>query len=111
MPYVRRDAEGRIVALFEQPEADADEWLAAGDPQLREFIGDDSSPEGYLELSDLELVRVVEDLIHLLIDKNLILITELPVEAQRKLTARRSARERLREGGTPSFSLSEEELL
>ena len=36
---------------------------------------------------------VIEDLVELLIDKNVIMITELPQAAQQKLMGRKSARE------------------
>jgi hypothetical protein len=39
------------------------------------------------------VVRVLDDLVNLLIDKNLIRFTDLPVAAQRKLIERRGLRE------------------
>ena len=45
-----------------------------------------------LTATDLELVRVLEDLIGLLIDKNVIQLTELPQEAAAKLFRRRQLR-------------------
>ena len=45
--------------------------------------------------SDVEFVRVLEDLIATLIEKRVILLTDLPVAAQQKLAARRDMRHRL----------------
>ena len=45
--------------------------------------------------SDLEFVRVLEDLIATLIEKRVILLTDLPVAAQRKLSTRFGLRDRL----------------
>ena len=45
--------------------------------------------------TDLEFVRVLEDLIATLIEKRVILLTDLPVAAQRKLSARAGLRDRL----------------
>lgn len=45
--------------------------------------------------TDLEFVRVLEDLISTLIEKRVILLTDLPVAAQRKLSARTGLRDRL----------------
>lgn len=42
------------------------------------------------------MVRIVEDLIDLLIQKNLILLTDLPQVAQNKLLARKHLRDRFR---------------
>lgn len=48
-----------------------------------------------LERSDAELARVTEDLIYLLVNKGLILFTELPPVVQTKLLEREKMRERL----------------
>ena len=45
---------------------------------------------------DADFIRVVEDLIDVLIEKGVIRITDLPPGAQRKLTARKDLRGRLR---------------
>ena len=45
--------------------------------------------------SDLEFVRVLEDLIATLIEKRVILLTDLPVAAQRKLSDRLDLRSQL----------------
>jgi hypothetical protein len=48
-----------------------------------------------LKSTDLELARVTEDLISLLVKKNTILFTELPEVVQEKLLAREQLRDRL----------------
>ena len=45
--------------------------------------------------SDLELVRVVEDLVEVLIDKGVFMFNELPGGAQRKLNTRRGRRKEM----------------
>jgi len=42
-----------------------------------------------LSSQDTETIRVIEDLVDLLIEKKLILLTDLPVAAQKKLSERR----------------------
>jgi len=42
-----------------------------------------------LSSPDTETIRVIEDLVDLLIEKKLILLTDLPVAAQKKLSERR----------------------
>jgi len=46
----------------------------------------------FLEQSDIELVRVLEDLVDVLTQKGVILFTELPEAAQQKLLRRKTAR-------------------
>ena len=49
-------------------------------------------------VADNAIVRVLEDLIDLLIDKKLILFTELPAAAQEKLSGRKRIRQQLGSG-------------
>ena len=51
--------------------------------------------QGSLQESDMWLVRVLEDLIDLLIDRDVIRFTDLPLPAQEKLMERRSLRQTL----------------
>ena len=48
-----------------------------------------------LESTDVKIVRVIEDLIEVLDAKNILKKSELPQDAQDKLTARAAAREKL----------------
>ncbi|MFC4975307.1 hypothetical protein ACFPTY_12615 [Halomonas beimenensis] len=49
--------------------------------------------------SDLDFVRVLEDVIHLLMDKGVIRFTDLPDAARDKLIARQSLRSRINHVG------------
>lgn len=95
MPYVRRNAEGRIDSLHRERSAEAPEYLDERHPDVQSFLG--RGPQGAEEFSrlDAEFVRVIEDVIDALIVKNIINITDLPSEAQAKLFARKSFRERV----------------
>jgi hypothetical protein len=53
----------------------------------------DAADEGFARL-DADFVRVIEDVIDTLIARHVINITDLPAEAQAKLFARKSFRER-----------------
>lgn len=94
MPYVRRSATGSIIALLAQPEPEANEYLPATHPEVCEFLGH-PLPHNFSGL-DAEFIRVMEDLIDVLTDKNLLRLTDLPVEAQRKLLARKDMRKRMK---------------
>ncbi len=102
MPYVTRDQNGRIAAVHATQSAEATEKLAPGDPELVEFLGrtsDTAELQNALVVSDLELVRVLEDLIAVLIDKRIIMLTDLPKAAQQKLAHRHDLRNQLADLG------------
>jgi hypothetical protein len=90
VPYVRRHAEGRIVALFSEAAPDAQELLPSTHPDVMAFLG--GGEAAAFNALDLDFVRVTEDLIYTLIEKGLLQFTDLPLDAQRKLDARDSFR-------------------
>ena len=92
MPYVKRDARGSIVAVSQTPEAGCLEAVAADDEQLQQFLGTLSGNHSELQASDQDFVRVLEDVVDLLMDKGVILFTELPASAQDKIMRRQRLR-------------------
>ncbi|TQV85244.1 hypothetical protein FKG94_03400 [Exilibacterium tricleocarpae] len=99
MPYVQRDADGKVIALL-HAQADHEEHLSATHPDVVAFLSaeqSDASPLLALAESDAEIARVTEDLIHLLIAKNLILFTDLPAAVQQKLLVREKLRSSLQD--------------
>ena len=100
MPYVSRDGMGRITGLFDHAEVGVSEQVKPDDPELARFLADQglSSPESIRQLlseSDLRMVRLVDDLIDLLIEKAVIKFTDLPAAAGEKYLHRQIARRRL----------------
>ena len=93
MPYISRDSQGRIASLVRETATEQAEFMRADDPELQAFLGD-STGDGFDRL-DADFVRVIEDVIDTLIVKNDINITDLPEQAQAKLMARRSFRQRI----------------
>jgi hypothetical protein len=103
MPYVNRDENGKIIALATKPGEGVTERLSASDPEVLAFLQEsesDSLPREFLTSSDLELVRALEDVIDLLVEKKVINFTELPDEVQHKLLNRQYAREKLQDEGS-----------
>ena len=93
MPYVRRAASGEVVGMsLEQVEGW--EHVPDDDKRLTDFELRLVAAHSKLRESDLEVVRVLDDLINLLIEKNTIRFTDLPDAAQSKLLQRRGLRER-----------------
>jgi hypothetical protein len=106
MFYVRRNPAGLVVSLHREPQADAQEFVAADHADVQAFFGVAPAPASQPALAattpretfdrmDAELIRVVEDLVNVLIAKNVIDLTDLPPEAQAKLLLRKGFRERL----------------
>ena len=100
MPYVIRDAAGKISGIFEQAEVGVGEEIAANDPEVTRFLIEQglSTPDSarqVLQSSDLKMIRLVDDLIDLMIEKDLIKFTDLPAAAVEKYLQRQVARKRL----------------
>jgi hypothetical protein len=95
MPYVCRRADGQILSLHREA-VDGSEFLPDGHAELQAFVGMGASVprEDFLRL-DADFVRVLEDVIDTLIVRNVFNITDLPEQAQAKLLARKSFRERI----------------
>ena len=98
MLYVERDTEGKIIALHNKPAKGISERKSLMDEEVHAFLSqniDTDSSVQMLALSDMGIIRILEDLIDLLIRKNIILFTELPPEAQEKITVRKQVREKI----------------
>ena len=94
MPFVRRTADGRIESLLRYAVEGA-EFLDDEHPDVQAFVGNDTATREDFSRLDADFVRVIEDVIDTLIVKNVINITDLPEQAQAKLFARKSFRERV----------------
>lgn len=98
MLYVERDQKGAIIALRRGEAACGLEPASLLDEEVLDFLrssGEITSLGHLLMHSDASVVRVLEDLIDLLIAKQVILFTELPQDAQAKLQGRKQLRARL----------------
>jgi hypothetical protein len=98
MLYIERNEDGAIVAIYQAPSEKATEHKTLIDEEVFEFLGSDGKPDSWiklLSLSDVSIIRVLEDLVDLLVKKNVIMMTELPDEAIAKLRERKRVRERM----------------
>lgn len=98
MPFVSRDETGTVTALHEQATAAQAEFLAVDHPAVQAYLEQSrriAAAKDLLSSSDAETVRVIEDLIEVLVDRRLIMLTDLPVAAQQKIIDRRSTRQTL----------------
>lgn len=94
MPYVMRNAEGLIIAVLSE-EVEGAEMVSSNDQDLQRFLQADSPEQrAQRELmeSDMSLIRVIEDLIDVLIERGAIMFTDFPEPVQQKLLGRRGLR-------------------
>ncbi|HAI97723.1 MAG: hypothetical protein CL866_04380 [Cycloclasticus sp.] len=95
MPYVKRNQQGKVVQLMDEPIDEGSEWLELNDLDVVEFLrlpANEMELKKSLAISDSEMVRVVEDLIDILMEKQVFVFTELPEAVQAKLNARKKLR-------------------
>jgi len=98
MPYITRDKDNKIQSLHNKKQVEGQEFLPNNDPQVMLFFKDvdaKNEDQSFLNQTDIDLVRVLEDLVDLLTEKHIILFTELPTAAQNKLLQRKSVRQNL----------------
>ncbi len=93
MIYVKRDADNKIIAIFDKNSEKDLQKISPEDKEVAAFLTHCKIKEDAFLKTDLELIRVIEDLIQILIAKNLISITDFPLSAMQKLVARNKIRE------------------
>ncbi len=96
MPYVIRNKNGQIISFHQKTKSAKAELIGPENYQeVIEFLKETNSVDDIhqiLSSSDLELVRVLEDVIDLLCENHVIAFTDLPDSAQKKLTSRKNIR-------------------
>lgn len=94
MVYVQRDAQGRLQRVEHQPFEGMTEHLAVESEELHTWLSREEVRNRLNKLkdSDLELIRVLEDLVGVLVEQGVIRYTDLPEAAQRKLQDRAEVR-------------------
>ncbi|WP_422136145.1 hypothetical protein [Endozoicomonas sp. ALD040] len=98
MLYALKDEKGEIQAVADQPLTDDWEIVNLEDEAVHNFLQRNPTIGGkVMQAADADFIRVLEDLIDLLIDKQIIQFTELPDPVQNKLLNRRRYREELRD--------------
>ncbi len=96
MPYVTRNNKGEIVTIHQNKNDENAQWLEQNDSEITVFINNTVSPNKVkkaLTGSDNEMARVIEDLVDLLMEKQIFVYTELPEAVQAKLNVRKQLRQ------------------
>lgn len=95
MLYVERSPGGKIIGLHSNATPNAQEKLSVMDEEVIEFFSETDSWKNLMALTDRGTIRILEDLIDLLVKKNIINFTELPQQAQARIWERKQIRERI----------------
>lgn len=95
MLYIERAKDGRIIALHNASTPAAQERKPLLDEEVLEFLNTTDSWEQSIAMSDFGAVRIIEDLIDVLIRKNVINFTDLPEQAQQKIREREHLRRKI----------------
>ncbi|MFG0381166.1 tryptophan synthase subunit beta [Pseudomonas sp. zbq_18] len=109
MLYVKRDAWGNLERVEPAPFAEMNGELVADSQEAQAWFANQTVETSLLQLkqSDLDMIRVLEDLISALMQKGVLRITDLPEAAQAKLVGRSRARDAL--GGAHSLISDDED--
>ncbi len=93
MAYILKDAQGKVVGVS-AAENLADGWMKVEDSnqQYLDFLENQLEAQSKFRKTDIELARVLEDLIALLIDRDVIHFTDFPEAAQKRLIERQGLR-------------------
>jgi hypothetical protein len=94
MPYVLKNASGAIIASSHEAIQSNAGWQLIDDkhPEYLAFLETSLQKVAPFRESDIHLARVLEDLITLLIERDLIRFTDFPEAAQKRLIERQSMR-------------------
>jgi len=96
VPFIKRDSNKKIIGIFNEQQEDAQEELHVNNKEIIDFLQSTDYSDytnHILSQSDSEFIRVLEDLIDVLLDKHIILLTDLPDAAQSKLLKRKKIRQ------------------
>ena len=99
MPFVKRDAQGRVTSVHREQDSQDLQYLPPNHPDVVALLDPtrETVAEGRGELlkSDFEMIRVYEDLTDILIGKRIVVLTDFPPAAQEKLIRRKRLRSSL----------------
>ncbi|WP_374652802.1 hypothetical protein [Dongia sp.] len=90
------------MAIYREQSSGAEEYLPPTHPAVQEFLQNNTAAAGLshsdkpaMLQSDLDMIRVYEDLTDILLSKNVVMLTDFPPAAQDKLMRRKRLRSSL----------------
>lgn len=112
MLYIKINAANQIEEIEFTPQEGFEE-ISLHDAKLTEYIDNSENSEEIIQQVlarlDLDMVRVIEDVIDILIEKNVMLFTDLPNPVQNKILFKKQVRN-LKENNNSILDESHEEL-
>lgn len=93
MPYLLRNQAGKVVAVS-QTQAQSDGWeeVAVDAKDYLDYLNTALQAADEFRETDIQLARVLEDLIAILIERDFIRFTDFPEAAQKRLIHRQGLR-------------------
>ncbi len=100
MAYILKNTQGEIIAASASENPGAG-WIFTEDntKEYMDFLERSLAKSDPFRESDIHLARVLEDLISLLVERNIIRFTDLPQPAQKRLNDRESLRRKTQLSG------------
>ena len=98
MAFVKRNQQKEIIALYTESGKNHREELPLNSDEVSHFLKNlAQETPNYLDLlqSDLEFIRVIDDLIEVLLKKKIIAITDFPKPVLSKMMTRKGIRDQL----------------
>ncbi|SDT24575.1 hypothetical protein SAMN05216421_3261 [Halopseudomonas xinjiangensis] len=95
MVYVQRDADGLLLRVESRPFEGMTDTLAVESAELATWLKTREEIHGRLQAlkqTDMDMVRVLEDVVIVLVERGVISFTDLPEAARQKLDERALAR-------------------
>ncbi len=98
MLYVERGEDKTIIAIHNSPQSKTNEQKSIMDEEVLSFLDSSLNTDPWkhlLTITDIGVIRVLEDLIDILVSKNIIMLTDLPDEARQKISERKKVRQEI----------------
>jgi hypothetical protein len=93
MAYILKNSQGEVIAASaEENLGNGWQYVENNAGEYQAFLDKSLAKANSFRESDIHLARVLEDLIGLLIERNIICFTDLPEAAQKRLNERQSMR-------------------
>lgn len=99
MAYVFKNAQGNIAASSIEDLGEGWVFIENDAKEYVEFLENSLAGASPFRESDIQLARVLEDLISILIDRGMVRFTDFPPAAQKRLSTRDSMRKKNRLSG------------
>jgi hypothetical protein len=99
MAFVFKNSQGNITASSLENLGEGWEFIESDTKEYVEFLENSLAEGSPFRESDIQLARVLEDLISILIDRGIVRFTDFPPAAQKRLNYRQSMRKKNRLSG------------